>query len=114
MIAANELRIGNIVESRTHNLANAVVEGFTPSGIVFLKNITTYDWLDKLEPITLTSAMLENTFIESEFNAELEFIESLVWLIDCDGGRIGKPINYLHQLQNRYYSLMGEELKINL
>lgn len=33
---------------------------------------------------------------------------------EIDGDRIGKEIKYLHQLQNLYFALTGEELKIDL
>ena len=36
----------------------------------------------------------------------------IVYLTDCDDGRIGNPILYVHQLQNLYFALTGKELEI--
>lgn len=50
--------------------------------------------------------------IESDYNAEIELNETGLFLRDCDGGRIGVEIKYIHQLQNRYFTLTEEELTI--
>ena len=44
-------------------------------------------------------------FIENEKKLE-------IYLSDCDGGHIGKKLEYVHKLQNLYFALTGEELKI--
>jgi hypothetical protein len=56
MVKAQELRIGNKVISKTHNLLNATFEGCTPHNLVFLKEVSTYEVLDNLEPIPLTNS----------------------------------------------------------
>jgi len=35
-----------------------------------------------------------------------------VYLTDCDGGKIGDSKTYIHQFQNLYFALTGEELTI--
>lgn len=134
MISANELRIGNIVESTTHNLKNAVVEGITPTGLVLLKDVSTYDYLDKINPIALAPEILEQhgIFRQSEktkmgwtifSNWDLEInvdeAENPFKNIDlyynvnmANNVWLGKYPNLkFHQLQNLYFALKGRELK---
>jgi hypothetical protein len=50
--------------------------------------------------------------IESEYGAMLLYTDGELWLVDCDGGRVGKEIKYVHHLQNIYFALTGTELEL--
>jgi hypothetical protein len=133
MIAANELRVGNWILIRDYPLLVKSI-----SDKVGLGNETTSDFIHDhfdytdINPIPLTTEILEKcemvvhpnysdcwTFIEKEFNLPatlcLCFCENRWQAADqmCNHA-IGKPIKYLHQLQNLYFALTGEELPIDL
>lgn len=122
MIQANELRIGNLVE--------------TPDGFQGITEIQTEFFYTKdfksswaeLKPIPLTEEWLERFGFEREegrwtwkkniYNEETTLPTSLqLWsgndfISVCRAG-IGAmhcPCEYVHQLQNLYYSLTGTEL----
>lgn len=77
-----------------------------------------------IDPIPLTAEWLEKfgfsyskTFKCYSKDYELLFISEgqQLWLCEQDNGllsKIGKPFNYVHQLQNLYLDLTGEELTI--
>lgn len=116
MIKANELRLGNWVDlfdSETgHNFVQATYS---------LLNAENF-----IDPIPLTPEILERcgfNFDEVQMNIpghDYEFV------FDKDGLKYGyhgedgfiretrQPMLYLHQLQNLYFALTGEELEIKL
>jgi len=112
MIKANELRIGNLVNTKygilsvhASMLADIVNNGFN------------------VNPIPLTPEILEScgfTKDEEELCLPVDDNYSLVW--DEDGVYIDSfesllydsRIIYLHQLQNLYFALKGEELEVKL
>lgn len=109
MIQANELRIGNWVKSNIYQQVTVEI----------------LDWLsndrhnhDSLQPIPLTPEILEKCgFVRNELMAKHN---TVIWYGDHIGvkGILGvvKPCEcgYLHQLQNLYFALTGEELTVNL
>lgn len=134
MIQAEELRIGNWVEHKkewSHRSAGIVAP--------FNFQWEDRDWyalgestlgLDAVQPIPLTPEILEKAgFI---FNDDADWFELKNWnpyvikkgktalLNDIFRLTTFKvdwnlaELKYLHQLQNLYYALTGEELKINL
>lgn len=129
MIKAEDLRRGNAVNSKTHNLSFAIVEGVTPSGIVMLKGITTYDMLSKLEPIQVTAEILNLFgFSREEYSrtCSIQIGNTLYLEIDVDDFETSivpetwrgntcstwKRLQYVHDVQNAYYDLTGEHLKL--
>jgi hypothetical protein len=116
---AQELRIGNIVKDEltgefmkisdlSENKINAEV-------IDRSKFPLPLGW--KMTPIKLTEEILlkcgfkkKNTTWFSKDNFAINIMFDVEW---C-GNWIGIRINYLHQLQNIYWCLVGEELEINL
>lgn len=136
MIKASDLRIGNKVISTTHNLLDATVSGIMPtSGIITLKEVSTYDTANKLNPIPLTPEWLERCGFEF-FNKEGIYVRKIhaqgeLMLFSTDSpvaqsnnfppgkfyyifSGVAHFIEYLHQLQNLYHALTGEELIITL
>ena len=102
---ANELRIGNWV------LINTMI-----TKINMARYIGDIDD-DKIiaEPIPLTEEWLLKFGLKTGYNHLFGFITkdyNTYYLEDGEGYNItSKPIEYVHQLQNLYFALTGEELK---
>ena len=109
---ANELRIGNYVM------------GNSPYRIG-ISQMVTMDWYDKThkdsycEPIPLTEEWLVKFRFES--NGSQFWYKSYDYTVDTRGNKFvvhsdystpsyGTEVKYVHQLQNLYYALTGEEL----
>src|SRR6266516_2837844 len=69
------------------------------------------------DPIPITPEWLERCTFKKDFNIS-RYFETDNYLIDLNQGQdlsgISVEIKYLHQLQNLYYALTGEELSITL
>jgi len=118
---ASELRIGNwiyIPQTKTNERIGSIEENgrFTTIGYK-----SSYSSIECLEPIPLTEECLlkfgfekndNNQFILMEGSVDILFNKDLNgWT--CDG--INFSINmteHVHQLQNLYFALTGEELKL--
>lgn len=103
-ILANELRIGNWVKYKKYPLK------LLASEIVLIEQGKI-----KCEPIPLTREVLEKCGFQASNvgnhimykNGVIIFFEKGKWGIRCDSRC---SLNYLHQLQNLYFALTGEEL----
>jgi len=96
VIKASELRIGNWVES-TLTQSNIQVE------------YVSYEITEYCKPIPLTEEIL--------LNSNLKHFELRSWQDGYsvyDNEHCITEVKYLHQLQNLYFALTGEELKIEL
>jgi hypothetical protein len=126
-ITASELRIGNWVELNYYRdkPENVIVQQIAANqlwvrGVDF--NISLF--LNNFSPIPLTPEILKTCGFEWEIyghNGEMD-------VASCDLGKISisdemvvwanheevEHIKYLHQLQNLYFALTGNELEINL
>lgn len=130
----NELRIGNWVECNLGYITlrlrieeiiktnNGYAVRMNPNGIHYAEAL-----IDRLNPIPLTEDILTKLGFEK---VEYGYIFGSMmlcygrWLINCPYNYelyvsnkdaeygIGQSIKYLHQLQNIYFDLIGEELKI--
>jgi hypothetical protein len=128
-----ELRSGNLVQGEPISIPKW---GWHGNGIT---RITAYgihmleQGVGKYKPIQLTTEiLLETTFKENDQDKHgrilFEDLEGYNgwgkfqigntadedWSFYANGGFIGHPFQYLHQLQNLYVALTGKELKINL
>jgi hypothetical protein len=122
MISANELRVGNfLLETKIDN--NDI--GFTVSRIDedFLEILMGSRNYEALHPIEIIPEILEKCGFEllstlprglkHWWSAKMqgylvEHNDSYKW------AGYETPFKYLHQLQNLYFALIGEELEINL
>lgn len=106
---ANELRIGNLVLKYGSEIL------ITPYDLINIELS-----LNEYEPITLTEEWL------LKFGADFDDITYQlgclllasncdcfnVWYCTLTYGKLGIKINYVHQLQNLYFALTGEELQV--
>ena len=131
MINSKDLRIGNFVNSITLGIKEAVITGLAPSGKCFLKDTSTVDYIDQLEPIYITQEWLLNFGAEDfedfyKLNAGknrcliVELYSDFIRLnYYAKWGNQGKAASlgsfeplYIHQLQNIFFALTGEELSV--
>lgn len=121
---SNELRIGNWMVIGTLGKCKITVEAFRE--LSYFPEI-----INSIEPIPLTSEILEKAGFVSSFSGD-DFHTGILWRVKnteylyCEDGYfvdncgyyghycdIG-DVKYLHQLQNLYFALTGEELPIEL
>ena len=119
MIKANELRIGNKVDY----YGNIVTINYINDTDVGFSDYVPFDYplFDDINPIPITEEWLLRVGFKNDddgYNLGLdnvlviEFIEDYAQLATIEGGfSTGIDIHYIHQLQNLYYALTGEELK---
>lgn len=126
---ANELRIGNWVQ-RPLDLRNDIIDGgriYFPIDHVMIRDCDHYRDNWAFEPIPLTPKILEaagfhkfnNAWVLSDYdpNNHIKWFFS-IWN-QFDGvysynGEMDLELTSLHQLQNLYYALTGEELTISI
>ena len=112
----NELRIGNLVqfsEDGTIFTVGSIEEkGFT------VQNEEETTWIESelFEPIPLTEERLLEFGFEkdvSKYNICWFLNHVYIWFVDGEYiNELDLPIDYVHQLQNLYFVLTGEELTI--
>jgi len=129
IMKANELRIGNLVSHYSFEGYYHTVIGIKPNGIVILEMPTGFGELHAAdsEPITLTEEWLLKFGFEKKIwkvkksiYFELDKIEILLEDSYYKNGVTYFKSNmlfeyfpkYVHQLQNLYFALTNEELKI--
>lgn len=120
-LLSSELRIGNYIALKYNGNTDVIkvdsIEYETINDDILLKAI---------EPIPLTEEILLkcgfngfDTTILTHDSIELiylrkPFIQSNYYLVKSNGGNKLTSVQCLHQLQNLYFALTGEELTINL
>jgi hypothetical protein len=121
MISAKELRIGNYIYDYEY-LPDEALKAIQVDGYMIEKM-----WLNKsneYEPIPLTAENIGKCGFESYGDNKeyfkhdnltgLEFLDqSTDFKVFDTGSVVLTHLKYLHQLQNLYFALTGEELKIN-
>lgn len=115
MIQANELRIGNYGHTLNNDNDQVVTRFVSISNGIG----------DIVDPIPLTEDILlkcgaslvtyQNEKINSFFINQFRFQhEEQGYCLFGSEWTIGEPFNYLHQLQNLFFALTGEELNVEL
>lgn len=112
-----ELRIGNLISV---DGSFVVVTGIIRGGVYFGEHGYIANIIDWLKPIPLTEEWLLKFRFKfwdktGMFNYHIHFRIGFVifdgeWWLCIDGNRL-TIIKYVHQLQNLYFALTGEELK---
>jgi hypothetical protein len=119
---AKELRIGNYLALPTCNALLCVVEEILKNNFIVC-NLTTNEWpISDYKPIPITEGWLQrlgftnkvnNKILESEYyGVKINIIHNRFLVEYGNGGQI--YLKYVHQLQNLYFTLTGEELKLSL
>jgi len=131
MIKAQELRIGNlltvdgIIGKADWIQKESISVTYLERQDNLVNGIITHEY--KLDPISLTPEILEKCgfefgrkLIEQDIEIEIFIYKNIVStritlldIFDGDRGTDVKPTQYLHQLQNLYYALAGQELTYN-
>lgn len=130
MVKSNELREGNLIADDLGRIVKVESIFYDRFNLEFVDGQLYSSPLSEHSPIPLTPEILEKAgFEESHF---FEGVHSGVYNknglkigLDGDdlvkaqytaifGGDIFVKVQYLHQLQNLYFALTGEELTINL
>ena len=119
---ANELRCTNLVFYNGKHCKIALV-GISGEIELYTEII---DWveccgIEDIQPIPLTPEMLEKAGWRLLFEKTYENNKFDIWLSESKNGGYtftsrpdgGKLLYFLHQLQNLYFALTGEELRIN-
>lgn len=134
---ATEFRIGNTVFYNSENDKNEPVRYYcTINGADLRIMQDDENYLKSHEPIALTPELLEKCgfkkgnicynngysieLLKTDFYLRPSYEGGFYWgfnlskdKMDCELNDV-KSIHYLHQLQNLYFALTGEELEINL
>lgn len=127
MINYKELRCGNYILFAEEGVLFQV-DGIDKDGLTVV-NETECTWieLDTFEPVPLTEGWLLRFGFTVPFSSES-------WLMNCEGfvidkttkyqiitssigydnveKEVGEPLEFVHQLQNRFFSMTGEELTL--
>lgn len=138
MIYVNELRIGNLVKIKTSNDANYYpIYAIDGMGLkVVLGGVRQCEgWKEEklLKPISLTEklllrcgmnecnddAIVRYVYRDDKFKMNIIILglkRYIVHINNLESGEqiCGKEIQYLHQLQNIYFDLIGKELEVEL
>jgi len=117
----NELRIGNWVFSKSFE-ANYKVKGIKFNGELWLKNKDGSLWesngMKYIEPIPLTEEWLLKFGFDVSVSHYICKGKFAICSIDDHfmyrGTELAPEIHYVHQLQNLYHALTGQELKIKI
>lgn len=110
MVKSKDLRIGNFVYVSYEN-EESILKFEFDSGWNF----------DYIKPILLTEEWLVKFGFETDkiewWNGNMTIGIFKDGLFFCPSGeitlRIGKEIKYVHQLQNLYYSIFGEDIELS-
>lgn len=127
MINQNELRIGNLVMGKHLSVRNTIevykIARVNWNGSIMVENrIGRFeeDMEDDITPIPITEEWLmkagfvkdgEGDYCKGDFCFRWQF-NALTLLLDT--GHIKPPLIHLHQLQNLYFALTGQELNIEI
>jgi hypothetical protein len=117
-MTANELRLENIVED-IFDLRNPKIRRIDIEDFVMIRNYGFHPIPFKPIPITeewlLKAGFRDNYGYTSEWLDLNRGLEPICYETYEDYAHVlGKKIEYVHQLQNLYFALSGEELKINI
>jgi hypothetical protein len=109
---AEELRIGNLYDNNGNYfvVTPSTIESVFESERVWCKPIPlTEEWLlnfgfKQYETVGIKT----HNYIKGNF----KFNSAVLWIAEYKGIHIENKILYVHQLQNLYFALTGEELKL--
>lgn len=114
-----EIRIGNFLKPKISAEKFAVVQGITENGIKFYNGNTCS--FAEIEPLKITTEILANSgFVYGRKYDSNEFYDikkafdlsgNEVWEFKRNNERL-KYLLYVHQMQNLFFEISGEELEL--
>lgn len=114
-----ELRIGNYIILGTRNQVTVMVEEILEGNFVTC-NLTTNEWpITDYKPVPITPEWLArfgfkevktHAYMKGDFGLEY-FTHEGRFFSDNVEHLNQAPVNFIHQLQNLYFALTGEELE---
>ena len=130
MIQPNELRLGNYVQDNSWHVVakiTAITESYIKYEDLDGRKYSSSVSKDYLQPIELTNEWLVRLGANKGRLREYRFVDQPILLAECStlkgqwfvyvsfSGRFESlhKIQYVHQLQNLFFALTGEELKLN-
>jgi hypothetical protein len=128
MIKENELRIGNLVmdfeDSQKYHPIECIYLNMHDKYWVSYRDNSIKCSVESLEPIPLTEEWLIKFGFEKQmmwtYAINIFGNKKLIYYLGEKGWSVGNKnysdfsnLNYLHQLQNLYFALTGEELKLD-
>lgn len=119
MINTNQLREGNIIYDlskgyRTYQTVNFENKGAIGVSADYFEGIPlTEKYIRRtgLERVTLSDSNRYTFKSKSRFSVTFEFN---IPVLSFDGLKTGRPLPFLHDLQNTYWAITGEDLLIDL
>jgi hypothetical protein len=122
MITANELRIGNLVKWEEYILPiksidyESVYVKLNEELRIIYKTKYLYLPITEIEPVPITEEKLLKFGFEkyvSECNIVWSLNHVYIWFVGGEYiNELDLPIKFIHQLQNLYFALKGEELTL--
>ena len=118
MIKANELRVGNLVSFSNQNWIVANIYPHYVEGVIKFKGKSVLE-CKEIKPIKLTEKWLlrcgffkyNNAYVLKEPSSNCNIFQfSICENLTYNTGELQPKIDYVHQLQNLYFALTGEEL----
>lgn len=118
---AKNLRIGNYVENYKEVTTIQSVNQWC-----YVMNAVDEVPVEELKPITITEKWLIdfgfkpnhpiasrelNYFLKEQNITMINHYEN-GWLFKCDWWKVGKMVHFVHELQNLFFALTGEELEL--
>lgn len=120
MIKSDELRLWNFVFDKEQNKID-IIDVIEENRVSLLYSKFPYTPINLIQPVELTPDILEAAgFTNGIKTIQTSFLETELYvdLMDGDAGfnkhGLWFPCKYLHQLQNLYFALTGEELQIDI
>lgn len=116
---ASELRIGNWIDGNASGeyfkiTAKQILDFYDdPLDDYYQPVPLTEEWLVKfgINNVSVTRIKCYQTIL-GYYNITIEDNIFKFWISDCDDCRFALDIKYVHQLQNLYFALTGEELTL--
>jgi len=113
---AKELRIGNLVNAEKSNCFFS--QGIYEVSIDTFEIIQHFKGIEDLQPIHITEDWLLKFGFKQDSDLKNSLVKNAIWFnkVNMEATYFSqklRKINYVHQLQNLYFALTGEDLEIN-
>jgi len=116
----NELRIGNLLQGQTRYVT--IREIISLNCVRIFESTSSFTYGTCLKPIELTKELLlyfgftsndyEDEFTLNQIMLDCEYTDTNTYNLSIDNAKMRIDIKYVHQLQNLFFALYGEELEM--